>query len=134
MQEIRIKAVTGNLGEVTGFVDRILEENNCSMKTQMKIDVALEEIFVNIANYAYAPGVGEVIVKCGVENGAVCIIFVDGGKPFNPLERSDPDITLCAQERQIGGLGIYLVKKYMDSVYYEYTEKMNKLTVTKLLC
>lgn len=131
MQELTLKAVTDNLGKVTDFVDEILEKNACPMKARMQIDIALEEVFVNIANYAYSPDTGDVLIQCGVENGEVRIAFIDSGRPFDPLKKPDPDITLSAQDRQIGGLGIYMVKKYMDRVIYEYSENKNKLVVTK---
>ena len=131
MQELTLKAITDNLGRVTDFVNEILEENGCPMKEQMLIDIALEEIFVNIASYAYSPGTGDVLIHCGVENGEVRIVFIDSGKPFDPLKKPDPDITLSAQEREIGSLGIYMAKKYMDNMLYEYSDNQNKLAVTK---
>ena len=133
MQELKLKAVSDNLSKATDFINEILEENGCSMNAQMQIDIALEEIFVNIANYAYSPDTGDVLINCGVENGEVSITFIDSGKPFDPLKKPDPDITLSAQERDIGGLGIYMVKKYMDNVIYEYSENENKLVITKKL-
>ena len=101
------------------------------MKSQTQIDLSVEEIFVNIASYAYReePGKAEVSVECN--NGEITIVFKDNGKPYNPLEKPDPDVTLSAEEREIGGLGIFLVKKNMDDVSYEYKNDQNILTIKK---
>ncbi len=103
------------------------------MKIQMQIDVAVEEIFVNIANYAYGTGEGPATVRINVDNQnkIVDITFIDNGVPYDPLAKEDPDITLSAQERQIGGLGIFMVKKSMDDVTYEYRDGHNILTLKK---
>ena len=130
-----IDAITDNLQEVTDFVNSRLESNDCPQKTLMQIDLAVEEIFVNIANYAYAPDTGKVSVqveKSG-EPLAVSIIFSDNGKPYNPLEKPDPDITLSADEREIGGYGIFMTKKVMDGISYEYQDGQNILKLTKNL-
>lgn len=133
--EIEIKALTENLQEVISFVDGHLEELGASMKAQMQIDIAVEELFVNIANYAYAPdtGMAVVCVEKDVAKNQVSITFTDKGKPYNPLEKTDPDITLSAEERSIGGLGIFMVKKSMDDMRYEYKDGQNILTITKKL-
>ena len=133
--EIEIKALTENLQEVISFVDGHLEEMGASMKVQMQIDIAVEELFVNIAHYAYAPdtGMAVVCVEKDAEKNQVSITFVDKGKPYNPLEKPDPDITLPAEERSIGGLGIFMVKKSMDDMRYEYKDGQNILTITKKL-
>lgn len=133
--EIEIKALTENLQEVLSFVDSHLEEMGASVKAQMQIDIAVEELFVNIANYAYAPdtGMAVVCVEKDVAKNQVSITFTDKGKPYNPLEKTDPDITLSAEERSIGGLGIFMVKKSMDDMRYEYKDGQNILTITKKL-
>ena len=133
--EIKVTALLENLQEVLSFVDAFVEEAGVSMKAQMQIDVAVEELFVNIASYAYAPGTGEATIKIGKdpENNKVFITFVDSGKPYNPLEKDDPDITLSAEERGIGGLGIFMVKKSMDDMLYEYKDGQNIVTITKKL-
>ena len=102
------------------------------MKAQMKIDVAVEEIFINIASYAYGNEVGnaEIILDINDSNTKATITFVDEGIPYNPLEKDDPDTTLSADERQIGGLGIFIVKKSMDSVEYKNQEGKNILTIS----
>ena len=101
----------------------------------MEIDVAAEEIFVNIANYAYAPKEGKASVRVQVSEdpAEVTISFADSGTPYNPLEKEDPDVTLSAEEREIGGLGIYMTKEFMDHVSYEYRDGKNILTMRKKL-
>jgi len=103
------------------------------MKAQMQIDLAVEEIFVNIASYAYAPGTGPATIRVGLtDDGSVFVIeLIDQGVPYNPLAKEDPDITLSAEERKIGGLGILLTKKSMDDVQYEYANGSNILTLRK---
>lgn len=129
----RLNAETVRLDEVLEFIDGQLEKADCPMKTQMQIDVAAEEIFVNVANYAYHPEVGAVEIRVEItENPKTAVItFSDSGKPFNPLENPEPDITLSAEERKIGGLGIYMVKKIMDDVRYEFADDQNCLTIKK---
>ena len=101
------------------------------MKVQMQIDIAVEEIFTNIARYAYAPGEGSAVIGVLAEPGRAEITFSDTGMPYNPLLREDPDVTLAAEEREIGGLGIFMVKKTMDEMRYEYSTGQNLLTLVK---
>ena len=133
--EIEIKALMENLQELISFVDGHLEDMGASMKAQMQIDIAVEELFVNIAHYAYAPDVGEAVISVAKdkEKNQISITFADSGKPYNPLEKPDPDVTLSAEERSIGGLGIFMVKKSMDDMRYEYKDGQNILTITKRL-
>lgn len=135
MKEIEIIAKTENLDAVTDFVNEQLEAVGCPMKTLMQIDVAVEEIFVNIAHYAYENGVGNarILVRTNSENNTAVITFIDRGIPYDPLAKEDPDVTLPAEERKIGGLGIFMVKKSMDDVRYEYTDGQNIFTVEKKL-
>ena len=135
MAELTVDALVSNLDQVLAFVDGQLETMDCSMKAQMQIDVAVEEIYVNIANYAYAPETGKayISVRPDPENASVTIEFRDNGIPFDPLAKADPDVTLSAEERKIGGLGIYMVKKSMDKMTYEYKNKQNILKLTKNL-
>ena len=135
---LTVHASPDNLSEVQSFIDQLLEEYGCSIKTQMLIDVAVEEIFVNIASYAYSgePGDAQIEVSFDTtESGKDCvrISFSDRGIPFDPLKNEDPDISLPAEKRTIGGLGIYMVKKSMDQVVYEYKDHQNILTVCKIL-
>ena len=117
------------------FVDVRLDAVDCPMKSKMQLDLAVEEIFINIANYAYAPGVGKATVRVEVSDDPVAlkIPFVDRGIPYDPLKKADPDVTLSAEERDIGGLGIFLTKKLMDDISYEYKNGQNILTLKKTI-
>ena len=105
------------LADVLGFVEEKLESFDCAMKVQIALAVAIEEVFVNVAHYAYGDGEGDVTLS------------ID----FDPLKKPDPDITLSASERDIGGLGIFITKKTMDSVSYAYENGENKLTMSKMI-
>ena len=135
MRELNIEAKTENLNMVQEFVNQQLKSLDCSMKVQMQIEVAVEELFVNIAHYAYNPVVGPATIRVEVQEDplAVSITFIDQGMPYDPLKKEDPDVTLLAEERQIGGLGIYMVKKSMDDISYEYKEGQNILRIKKNL-
>ena len=114
-------------------MDAALEQMDCGVKAQMAIDIALDEILANICLYAYAPGTGtvEVYVDHDAENRTAVITFRDSGVPFDPLQREEPDTTLTAEEREIGGLGIYMVKKSMDAIRYQYENGKNILRIKK---
>ena len=133
MKKITIPARLDQVDQVIDFVNDVLESHDCPMKTTMQLDIAVEELFVNIAHYAYAPGEGEATVCCTVEGDPryVEISFIDSGVPYNPLLKEDPDVTLDAEERDIGGLGIFMVKKSMDNMRYEYVNGQNRLTIQK---
>ncbi len=135
MKELTIEATVENIEVVTEFVNEQLESLDCPMKAQMQIDIAIDELFGNIVHYAYDPEVGVVTVRVEVVEDplAVIITFIDNGIPYDPLKTSDPDITLSAEERQIGGLGIYMVKKSMDEITYEYKDGRNILAIRKNL-
>ena len=124
---------TDALEEVLGFVEDTLERSECSLKDLTAICVAMEEVFVNVANYAYGEGSGEVTLEIGFNTSTRVVTFrvTDQGVPFDPLQKPDPDITLSLEERQIGGLGIFIVKKTMDSVSYAYEDGKNILTMIK---
>ena len=126
-------AKTDALSDVLGFVEQKLEEYSCPMRQQMAICVAIEEVFVNVAHYAYGDGEGDVTFNIGFDEESRNITFKmsDKGVPFDPLKKPDPDITLSAEERQIGGLGIFITKKTMDSVTYAYENGENVLTMIK---
>ena len=134
-RDLDIEAVEDNLNKVMAFVDENLEAVGCSMKAQMQIDIAVEEVFVNICKYAYHPEKGRAVVRVAVsdEPVQVRITFIDHGKPYDPLLKDDPDVTLSAAEREIGGLGIFMVKQTMDAVEYEYKDGSNILTLVKNL-
>ena len=135
VKELTLEADVNNLEKVLAFVDEQLEVHDCSPKIQMQIDVAVEELFVNIAHYAYNPETGPATVRVELqpEPLAVLITFIDKGVPYDPLAKEDPDITLSAEEREIGGLGIYMVKKSMDDITYEYKDGKNILSIKKEL-
>jgi len=130
MKEIIIDAKPENLDVLLNFVTSELETAECSMKLQNQIAIAVEEIFVNIAHYAYNPDVGSAVIRITVGDEVV-IEFEDKGKPYNPLENSDPDVTLGADERKAGGLGIFMVKKKMDVVEYRHEDNKNLLIIRK---
>jgi len=132
MKKLTIEAKTERLSEVLAFLDGMLEEAECGMKTQMQLDIAVEEIFVNIASYAYKDITGEAEIEIDIsDDRVVSVRFSDSGEPYDPLKKPDPDITLSADERSIGGLGIYMVKKSMDDMSYEYAGGKNVLTIKK---
>ena len=122
------------LEQVQRFIEEQVEQYNCPDKVKFQLEVAVEEIFVNIAHYAYRPEqAGTATVRCcvGGDPIQVTIQFLDNGTPFNPLAKKDADITLSAEERRIGGLGILMVKKSMDTVDYTYEDGKNILTIKK---
>ncbi len=133
MKELTIDATVENIETVTDFVNEQLRLHGCSLKAQMQIDIAIDELFGNIAHYAYDPGVGPATVRVELKEEplAVIITFIDRGVPYDPLKKADPDTELSAEEREIGGLGIYMVKKTMDGISYEYKNGQNILTITK---
>ena len=133
MKEMVVDATIESIPMVTAFVDEQLEQLECPMKTQMQVDMAIDELFSNIAYYAYNPEIGRATVRVEVTEDplAVVITFIDKGVPYDPLAKADPDITLPIEERDIGGLGIYMVKKTMDDVSYEYKDGQNILRIKK---
>ena len=135
MKELNIAATVENIETVTDFVNEQLEALDCPMKAQMQIDIAIDELFSNIAHYAYNPEIGQATVRVEVIEDplAVTITFIDNGVPYDPLAKADPDTTLSAEERDIGGLGIYMVKKSMDEISYEYKDGHNILKIEKKL-
>ncbi len=122
------------LDEVTAFVEQELDKACCPPKTVMQITLCVEELFANVANYAYKDSVpGNVCVYLRCFNGEMTLRISDYGIPFDPLEQTDPDVSLSAEERPIGGLGIFIVKKTMDDIHYERRAGMNILTMKKKL-
>lgn len=130
---MRVNADITELERVTAYVTQTLEAHDCPPKAGIQLSVAVEEIFVNIAHYAYGAQKGEAEVTCRVEDGVAVVRFVDSGVPFDPLKRPDPDVTKPAEARETGGLGIYMVKKSMDRVTYAYENGCNVLTLYKKL-
>ena len=135
IEQLTIDAKTDNLEQVLDFVNEQIELCECSMKIQIQIDIAVEEIFVNIANYAYQDKVGKAQVQIEIKEDplSIYITFIDSGIPYDPLAKADPDTSLKAEDRAIGGLGIFMVKKSMDNVSYQYKNGQNMLTIQKSL-
>ena len=135
MKEKVFPATKDALSDVMSFTEECLQGFDCPMKSFMAICVAVEEIFVNIASYAYGEGSGEACLSFGFDEAKrlMTLTVTDEGVPFNPLERAEPDITLSASEREIGGLGIFITKKTMDTVDYRFENGRNILTMTKKL-
>jgi anti-sigma regulatory factor (Ser/Thr protein kinase) len=133
MNELTVDETVDNIEKVTAFVNEKLEGFDCPIKEKMQIDIAIDELFGNIAHYAYNPDIGPATVCVEVIDKplSVLITFIDNGLPYDPLAKADPDVSLSAKDRQIGGLGIYMVKKSMDEVSYEYKNGRNILTIKK---
>lgn len=133
MKELTLDATIENVTAVTSFVDEQLERLGCPPESQAQIDVAIDELFSNIAYYAYNPETGPATVRVEVmeEPLSVEITFIDSGVAYNPLAKDDPDLSLSADEREIGGLGIFIVKNSMDDVAYEYKDGKNILRIRK---
>jgi len=131
MAEIKVLATLENLETVTDFIDMQLE--NCTIKIITQINLAVEEIFVNIVNYAYDSEIGHATIRCEVEGNPkrIVIDFLDEGIPYNPMINDDPDITSSAEERKIGGLGIFMVKKLVNEIEYTFKDGKNILTIKK---
>lgn len=130
-KEVTLKATIENVGAVTEFVEAELEAMDCPIKAQMQIAIAIDELFSNIAKYAYTEAGGEATVRVVPLEGAVEITFIDHGVPFDPLAGDDPDLTLSVEERGIGGLGVFMVKKTMDAMEYAYEDGQNILRIVK---
>ena len=130
-----IAATVENIGAVTDFVNEQLEALDCPIKARMQIDIAIDELFGNIAHYAYHPKIGDATVRVEViqEPLSVVVTFIDQGVPFDPLKKEDPDTGLSAEERDIGGLGIFMVKKSMDEISYVHRDGKNILSIRKQL-
>lgn len=117
--------------EVAEWVENELNKINCPTKIIMQISMCLEEAFINIAHYAYGEKTGDMTLGLEQENDIVTLHLKDKGKPFDPLAKQDPDVTMKMEDRKIGGLGIYLIKQMMDEVKYERTNEENILTFSK---
>lgn len=133
LKELHITAVLENLDQVTSFVEAQLEQWGCPAKVRMQLTLAVEEIFVNISSYAYDPDIGPATIRVEVDQEPmeVVITFMDKGVPYDPLQKQDPDLNLCADDRPVGGLGIFLVKQTMDDICYEYSGGKNILRIVK---
>ena len=130
---LKIPAKPERLDEVLDFVDALLDENGCAPQVRTELRMAMEEVYVNVAHYAYPSGDGWAEIRGSVADGAATFRLIDGGTPFDPLAKPDPDILLSGEERAIGGLGIYMVKNMVDQVEYVYRDGCNQLTLRKKL-
>lgn len=133
MEELRIDASMENVDRLISILDERLEAVDCPMKAQLQLDVAVEEIFGNICQYAYGQASGEAIVRMNITEQEANITFIDEGAPFNPLEKEEPDVEMEAMSENVGGLGIFMVKESMDAVTYECIDGKNHLTIVKYL-
>lgn len=135
MNILTIPAERDRLDQVQAFIDQNLAGVEYSPEAQIQLQIAVEELFVNIASYAYAPGHGDAVIGCRVEEAppSITVQLRDWGKPFDPLAKKDADVTLSAEDRDIGGLGIYMVKNSMDAVDYKREDGQNVLTIRKNL-
>ena len=133
MKEIKLEAVVENIPRATAFVSEELDKIGCPMKARAQIDIAIDELFGNIAHYAYPGGTGDTVVRFEFDapSRTAAVTFMDSGVPYDPLKKEDPDVTLPAEQRKIGGLGIFLVKKTMDEMRYERRDGRNVLTIKK---
>ncbi len=134
-QNLILAATEENIDKVNDFLNKFLGELGFSERIQWKTRLAVEELYVNIASYAYGPETGDVEIRVtGVEHPTgVAISLIDGGMQYNPLEREDPDVDLPTEQRRIGGLGIFIVKQYVDDISYEYKDGKNILTIRQNL-
>jgi len=133
LKKIKVKAKIENFDVCAAFIEEQMEAAGFDSKAVIKVVTACEEIIVNVMNYAYLDGEGDLEMCFSDGGGFIEIVFIDSGKPFNPLEKHDTDISLSADEREIGGLGIHMVKKLVDEVNYEYKNNQNVLTLVKNL-
>ncbi len=133
VKELTLEATIENVQTVTNFAEKEMEQMGVPLKVQTQINIAIDEMFSNIAKYAYQKGTGMVTVRIQQTDdpNGVALTFIDGGIPYNPLEKEDPDVTLPVEDRNVGGLGIFVVKNSMDEITYEYEEGKNILRIRK---
>lgn len=133
MVKLEVTAKMENYERCAAFIEEQLEKAGFDSKNTIKVVTACEEIIVNVMNYAYSDMEGNLVIAFDDNADSIKIIFIDNGKPFNPFDEPDVDITKTVEERDIGGLGILMVKKLMDDVQYEYKDNQNVLTIMKKL-
>ena len=134
-QTITLTAVPENFAAAQEQVRSFLDSASCSMRTLFELDMVVEEVFINVASYAYPDSTGMVSLDLTLdeEQNFLCLTFRDSGIPYDPLRKQSPDLSAPAEKRPIGGLGIFLVQKYSDSLSYEYADGENRLTIGKKL-
>jgi anti-sigma regulatory factor (Ser/Thr protein kinase) len=130
---LRIPAKLEGMDVILAFVSYLLDINGCSTKTRTQLRIAIEELYVNVTLYAYPDGDGWAEIRGSVEDGVATFTLIDSGRPFDPLAKEDPDTMLSGEDREIGGLGIFMVKTTMDEMTYEYRDGCNRLKMRKRL-
>lgn len=135
-RELTVPATVESLRYITACLAELLASVHVPVAEKLQMEFAVEEMFVNIACYAYKDQQGTVVVRARLEKEPLCIefAFLDTGRAYNPLEQAEPDITSSLEDRAIGGLGIFLTKKNVDDVRYERSDGRNILTLRKYLC
>ncbi len=128
---ITVDAVCENLQIVQESLEPVLQDRPFSAGVRMDLEIAVEEIFLNVASYAYAPEKGQITIEAETDEKGIVITFIDSGAPFNPLETPEPDVNAPWQDRKIGGLGLFMTRKRMDSMEYERREDRNILRIRK---
>lgn len=135
MKTIIVPAIRESLEEVSNIFNEEMLRNQCPMKQRIEFSIALEELFINIVHYAYGASGGDVRVSYEIKikgNAKVLMVeLADKGIAYNPLQKEEPDLTLSADERQIGGLGIFMAKKFLSSLIYRRKTEENCLLLTK---
>ena len=134
-KELVLEATVENLDVANAFIEEMLAPVECSLQKRFQLDLVVEEIFVNIANYAYGDGAGQVVLRVSLQQDPpkMKLVFMDEGVAYDPLAKDEPDVTLPMEERDIGGLGIFLVKKNVEDIHYERKDGKNILTIYKEL-
>ena len=130
---LRIPAKVEGMDLILSFVSFLLDSHGCSPQARTQLRMAVEELYVNVTLYAYPDQDGWAEIRGSVKDGVATFVLIDGGTPFDPLAKDDPDIMLSGEERGIGGLGIFMVKTMVDEVEYEYRDDRNRLTLRKRL-
>ena len=132
---ICVQATVENMTVVSRFLDELLSSTSCSARARMQLELAVEELFVNIATHAYGARIGQVTLCGGISDTppSAWIRFSDAGTPYNPLERDDPDTDMALAERDVGKMGVFLAKNSVDDMHYEYRDGKNILTIGKKL-
>lgn len=135
MKEITVKSTIESIDTVTDFVENLVGPIDCPMKSKMLLSIAIDELLGNIVHYAYTPEIGDVTVEVDISEDPLCvtITFIDAGIPYNPLEQDNPDTNLSADDREIGGLGVFITKNIIDEITYLREDDKNKLTIKKHL-
>ena len=130
---LRVPAKLEGMDVILAFVSYLLDINGCSARTRTQLRIAVEELYVNVTLYAYPDGDGWAEIRGSIEDGVATFTLIDSGRPFDPLAKEDPDTMLSGEDREIGGLGIFMVKNTMDEMAYEYRDGCNRLMMRKRL-